>query len=282
MNNSILLSDSQTAVTYEPHIKRDSSLPFIFHLDRIRKNALANLHENIELLCFLSGEGEVLLGKERVAVRGGVTVAVNSLVSHRVLTDTELEFACLIVDSRFLSECGIDVRSVHFNERIESDSVQELFSEVITEFTEGLDYSEAGIRSSVLRLVLTLCREHSRAREAVDSPDSGAVEYVCQASEYIRNNLSERLTLDGIARSVGLSKYHFIREFKRVTGMTVIDYVSSLRCSRARELLTEGASVKEAALRSGFSNLSYFSKVFRRYVGSLPSELSGKRSANCP
>ena len=62
MNDKILLSEEISEIVYEPHIKRADKLPFIFHIDDIRCRAMANLHENIELLYILEGTGQVLLG----------------------------------------------------------------------------------------------------------------------------------------------------------------------------------------------------------------------------
>ena len=58
--------------------------------------------------------------------------------------------------------------------------------------------------------------------------------------------------------------------------MTVMKYVEFLRCRHAKELLESGASVSKTAVECGFSNLSYFTKVFKRQYGVLPSKVRGK------
>ena len=60
--------------------------------------------------------------------------------------------------------------------------------------------------------------------------------------------------------------------------MTVLEYVNTVRCRHARELLVGGASVKDAAIRSGFDNFSHFSSVFKKYTGVLPSEIKNQKS----
>lgn len=83
---------------------------------------------------------------------------------------------------------------------------------------------------------------------------------------------------DAVAASAGLTKYHFLRKFKRITGLTVPEYINTVRCQHARQLLAGGASAKEAATRSGFGNFSHFSSVFKKYTGSLPSEIINRKS----
>ena len=62
--------------------------------------------------------------------------------------------------------------------------------------------------------------------------------------------------------------------------MTVIEYVNILRCKEAKRLISEGQSVSEAAIASGFNNLSYFTRTYKKYVGELPS--SNKKTDQPP
>lgn len=59
----------------------------------------------------------------------------------------------------------------------------------------------------------------------------------------------------------------------------MVDYLNSLRCSHALQLLSSGEyTVGECAEKCGFHNLSYFAKVYRRYRGCSPSDELGKAS----
>ena len=278
MNNKILLSEEISDIVYEPHIKRKDTLPFIFHIDDIRGRAMANLHENIELLYIMEGEGQVLLGDRSVSARPGRIVAVNSFVAHSASTESGLCYACLIVDTRFLLENGINISALRLHEVIDDSEAAARFSEIIEEYSREKSFAEAGIRASVLRLLLHLCRNHSVPSESRSSPDTAAFLSVCTAIEFVKENFGSRITLDAVAASAGLTKYHFLRKFKRITGLTVLEYINTVRCQHARQLLVGGASVKDAAIRSGFENFSHFSSVFKKYTGVLPSEVKNQGS----
>lgn len=279
MNNKILLSEDISDIVYEPHIVRRDTLPFIFHIDVIGCCAMANLHENIELLYIMEGEGQVHLGERCVSARTGRIVAVNSFVAHRAATKSRLRYACLIVDTRFLLENGIQIGALRLCEAIDDGEAAERFLDIVKEYENRGDFSEAGIRASVLRLLVHLCRHHSAPSEGGSGPDNASLLSVCTAIEFVKENLGTRITLDAVAASAGLTKYHFLRKFKRITGLTVLEYVNTARCQHARQLLACGASVKDAAIRSGFESLSHFSSVFKKYVGVLPSTVKNQRTS---
>ena len=90
--------------------------------------------------------------------------------------------------------------------------------------------------------------------------------------KYIRDNYSNKLLLEQIATNVYTDKYSLTREFKKVTNQTIVNYINSLRCKKASEMIKDGERVSEAARKNGFTNMSYFTKTFKQYMGVLPSE----------
>ena len=88
--------------------------------------------------------------------------------------------------------------------------------------------------------------------------------------DYIRNNLSEPLTLDQIANQFYISKHYLCRIFKSATGFSVMEYIIYSRVLRARQLLKEGVSVQQAGEMSGFSDNSHFIRTFGHLTGTSP------------
>ncbi len=74
-----------------------------------------------------------------------------------------------------------------------------------------------------------------------------------------------------IARSVGMSPFHFIRVFQAAFGVTPHRYRGRVRLERARYLLARGTSVTETCMQLGFSSLGSFSTLFVNAVGEAPS-----------
>lgn len=90
---------------------------------------------------------------------------------------------------------------------------------------------------------------------------------------YINENLGRELTVEALAESVFLSKYHFMRFFKAQTGTTVHAYIRQKRLLYAARLIREGAEASKAAAESGFSDYSAFHRAFRDCFGISPGEL---------
>jgi len=87
--------------------------------------------------------------------------------------------------------------------------------------------------------------------------------------------------LEALARGVSLSKFHFLRQFKRVTGQTPMLALRMRRLREARDLLaTSNLSVKEVAYAVGYTSPIAFSAAFKREFGRSPSERVSGRGRN--
>lgn len=273
MNNNILLE--QPKIRIETHTRTTLDFPFIVKQPKDHRKSRVGVHENLELLCFLDGVGSVLYDGAHYPVRKGDIVVVNSYTIHQVVSEKELPIFCLIIDRKFCRYCGIDPVALQFQPLIRGDEqLCSLYQQMITAYEHREDwFFHAAFKSAVLSLLLHLCRHYSSPRQE-EPANPNTLERIHQALVFMKANFSRRITADDLAASAGLSKFHFQREFKRVTGRTPNHYLNAIRCAYARQLLESGHySVKETALLCGFTNFSYFSDVFRRYSGVLPSQI---------
>lgn len=78
-------------------------------------------------------------------------------------------------------------------------------------------------------------------------------------------------TVRAIAEDLGLSPFHFIRQFAAVFGATPHQFRTRARLDRAKSLLATGAPVTDVCMEVGFSSLGSFSALFTRWVGASPS-----------
>lgn len=84
-------------------------------------------------------------------------------------------------------------------------------------------------------------------------------------------HFSENIDLSHIADEAYFSKFHFIRQFKKIYGSTPHQYLTQVRIERSMQLLRKGAAVSEVCFSVGFESLSSFSSLFKRIAGVTPS-----------
>jgi AraC-like DNA-binding protein len=90
---------------------------------------------------------------------------------------------------------------------------------------------------------------------------------------YIEETLPDvkALSLETLSKKANLSKYHFCRSFKRSTGMSPMQFVTSLRINRAKELLRrKNNNISRIAIEVGFNDFSNFIRHFRKHTGVTP------------
>ena len=93
-----------------------------------------------------------------------------------------------------------------------------------------------------------------------------------QAGYFIREHSEQKFSLSGIASALFVNGNYLARVFKRETGHTLLWYHNSIRCERAKQLLSDtDLSVSEVSEAVGFVSPAHFSHVFRKITGFAPS-----------
>ena len=267
---------------YEAHKMTDPRLPFIFHSFHFKNKKLpnsGNWHENIELLYFALGSGAVISNKNKTQVNEGDVAVFNANCLHSVSWDGEVHYYCLIIDRAFCLANHFDPNRIRFDELVHDDRLIELMNVLITEYAKSEDspYRVQAIRSTVLSILLLLCREYSQEDEGEGS-DAHILSCIKKAIGHVRTQSHREISLDEVASLVGLSKYYFAREFKNITGYTFISYVNLIRCENAKRLLAEEhMSIGSIGRSCGFDNASYFARTFSSIVGCTPMEYREKK-----
>jgi Response regulator containing CheY-like receiver domain and AraC-type DNA-binding domain len=101
---------------------------------------------------------------------------------------------------------------------------------------------------------------------------------IFKAVNYMRENLSERVTLEDLALKVNLSRSYLSTIFKQELGSTFTDYINVMRIEKSKEyLLNTSLSLVEIADLVGYSDQSYFTKKFAKLAGMSPGQYRKKR-----
>ncbi len=98
--------------------------------------------------------------------------------------------------------------------------------------------------------------------------------------EYMNRNYAGEITLKGTSEQFYINRSHLARIFKLKTGMTFNNYLTELRISKACELISQGVTISRVAEMVGYDNSRYFSRVFCKVKGCIPSRY-GKERKGC-
>ena len=96
----------------------------------------------------------------------------------------------------------------------------------------------------------------------------------------VESDYARALTLDELARAAGLSRFHFARAFRALTGVPPHRYLTAVRLRHAARRLRDGASVTHTCYDVGFGSLGHFVTTFAQRFGVRPSDV--KRGARVP
>jgi len=144
-------------------------------------------------------------------------------------------------------------------------------SSYLREFNDLKDYIEL---SHWLTRWLEDFISSSLIQVAPSPPDSIAL-----ALEFMKNNLGDPITRDEVARACNMSFGYFSKIFHQKTGFTFTDLLNKFRVDRACTLFDETSlNINQVALECGFTDQSYFSKVFRRYQGANPKDYRNRQN----
>ena len=264
-------------VFYEAHHHPEPDFPVIFRFDTVRPAGGAgelHWHEALEFLWCVEGEGVVISDEERVPLTPGDLVVVDANRIHTVCTDHGLcRYYCLIPSASLFEHTELPAGRLPVLSRVTDADACGAMRRIVGEMERKGPYYREAVRALILELYVALYRSNVReGARSLPGAVSGRVELVKKVVGYVCGHYTEPLSLDQLCRETGFSKSYVCHVFKEMTGQTVLNYVNFLRCNHARSLLASGKyNVGESAILSGFSNLSYFSRTYRRMMGELPS-----------
>lgn len=104
--------------------------------------------------------------------------------------------------------------------------------------------------------------------------ESRSAPYVARARAFLEEHWIRNVPLDELATVAGVSKFHLARRFTEAVGLPPHTYQNQLRVNRAMDMLRDGVSVQDAAVRTGFSDASHLCRHFKRFTGTTPGRFA--------
>jgi AraC family transcriptional regulator len=158
----------------------------------------------------------------------------------------------------------------HFTNDI---AINQIIARMIFLFTENHPSKDVFANFMLKELIIRLMQTEARKLliDVTDSPQQESrLAFVIQ---FIREHLHDPLSIELLSKKACMSQTHFFRSFKNELGISPVDFVNNERIKQAKTLLrAPNKSINDVCYASGFNNVSYFNKMFKRATNLTPSE----------
>ena len=210
----------------------------------------------------------------RHAIRGGRTVDVHYI--HLSPKFFEQYFERMVELPTFLSLFEIEPLM-----RVNGSTYRHLYLEdeqlkKVTTLIESLEFkwqydpaSKLIVEGFILVILTIFCREYEKLRITVGKNASND-QFFMDSISYIIENYHTNITIDELAHASNLSRTSYIKRFRESTGKSPKQFITGLRISAAKKLLSTERSISKIAEDCGFYDASHFIKIFERVTGMSP------------
>ncbi|MBK6977738.1 MAG: AraC family transcriptional regulator [Cytophagaceae bacterium] len=240
----------------------------------IKGKKVMHLH-NTNSFGFLPGESVILPANELMCIDFPEATPTNPTQCLALaLSETKLKEAVDILNQRGTKQNGQEWSILDYNYHFTNDiAINQILQRLIFIFTENHPskdiFSDLLIQELVIRILQTETKSMYLKKSFTDS-NNDRLSFVIK---YIRENITEDLSIDILSEKAYMSESSFYRTFKHEIGATPNDFIIEERLKIAESMLRNPrVSIKEAYLASGFNSFSYFCRIFKKKKNLSPSE----------
>jgi AraC-like DNA-binding protein len=250
-------------------------------------------HTECEIQYIIEGSRIYFIGDRKIKLGKGSLIIVDADEIHQTTTGNEAyhERIMLLVEKEMFCDkyaaFGFGLADFFLKHRGKINipaekrkDAEKIFADIAEELHRKDEGFELSVQARMLELWLLVTRIKLHASSEDAAHDHGKSRLVAEVVNYIRVNYKQAMSLEGISEKFYVNKSYMSRIFKSTTGFTVNEYINIQRIRQAQLLIENpGLSISEVARMVGYENISYFIRVFKRYVESSPSQYRKKRIA---
>lgn len=265
----------------------ENNTSILLHINHEVDNYPVHWHTAIEFIMPIENIYTINIGKSTYVLREGDILIIPPGELHELIAPERGTRRILLFDFSLISNLkGLsNILTVLNQPRMINQTtapdihpqLQHLFDEIAYEYRSKNTLREAAIYALIIQMFVLTGRKYMNTENLFpDVKLNKQREYIEKFNlifEYISNNYAEDISLDTIADVAGFSKFHFSRLFKQFTDMSFYDYLNQRRVKEAEKfLLDPNLSITEVAMRSGFSSIATFNRVFKGFKECTPTE----------
>ncbi len=266
--------------------------PLQYYLDDTRDfyNNQVDWHWHNEFEIVSVSEGEVIchIGQERLILKTGEAVFINSKILHQFTSEDYGVMPNIVFSPEFIAPPHTVIYE-KFIAPIEKSMMEYLVFHKEDEWQRGIlellnalfycmsaeEFNELQVRNLLSEAWLMIIEhiQHSLEENKYRNDNNSSSNRVKLMIQYIRAHYMEEISLEDIAASANISKNTAMRYFSANIGISPVDYLIQYRIKISCKLLKETSDkISNIADCVGYENTSYFCRLFRKYVGVSPKK----------
>jgi len=289
MNNGLIVDDNkQQLIDYYSHEFMYQNAAATFTTSN---SVIWHWHDALEFVHTLNGESIFHLPHQDIHVPADSILLLNSGISHSAGTadvKVPVKFHTHLISPTLLSgDTGSTIKSKYFDPvtkcinlpyyLILPDSPRHALAknlfEVAYKAAEQQDFMfELVIRQNLTQIWMMFIQDTKEIWHNAAPVNDVRGDCLKQMLAFVQRNCTEKLTLEQIAASAGISTRECSRCFQSILKMTPIEYLTDCRVRKAADMLQNTSqSIIEISYNCGFSTASYFCRIFKKVMGQSPS-----------
>ncbi len=259
------------------------TLDIIPENSKIGKVSSFHFHDEYEFLTVKSGRMKCVTDEGEHYIDPGDILFVNSRVPHSTYNEMDNTSDYLVqfktpvsikgplrYVSRFLKSS--DTQCFVFKNDNENTKELTQYIQNMIRCSEQKEHAYEYYITANMYMIIAFLHKEKIISDEMRFGDMKLIERIMPALEYIDHNYSEQISLESLSSHLGLNPSYFCRLFKKAIGSTFTEYLNFVRICKAEHLLKNGSNISDTAYRVGFSSLSYFNRIFKKYKFCSPSE----------
>lgn len=156
---------------------------------------------------------------------------------------------------------------------VNSAEVTALLGKIARLSLENKPMNELRVDLSLKELIVMIAQQQHHSELDADDGRNSNSDHFSHVMHFIRQHLSEKISIEKLSRMAYMSRTNFFKAFKLYFGLSPADYILRERITLAKQLLPDHTmSIAEIAYQTGFNNIPYFIRQFRRQEGITPGE----------
>ncbi len=230
--------------------------------------------QHILMYC-TDGEGWILIGNTRITVNANQYFIIPPNIPHSYGSSRKNPWSIYWIhfsgkNAAYYLETTEEAQSITPSDISRIDERLELFEEMIRNLEMGYSKENISYANICLSHFLASFRYLSQFRQVRKPQEKDLIE---SSIHYMRKHLKEKLTLEDLADQANLSIAHYSMLFKQKTGRSPLNYVIQLKIQNACRLLDHThLNIKEIAIRIGYDDPYYFSRIFKKVMNLSPKD----------